>query len=194
VYVPDLGIDKVMIYGLDAPASLLQPAEVPWAAVKPGSGPRHIAIHPKGNYAYLAEELGNTTAVFKRDKISGGLTEIQRISSLPDDFSGSNTNADIHTDPDGEYLYVSNRGHNSLVIYRIDPSTGLLTTVGYEPVRGDHPRNFMIDGTGKLLLVANRGTNNVVVFNMDKGTGKLKYSGVEISVPAPVCVKMLKLK
>jgi 6-phosphogluconolactonase len=194
VYVPDLGIDKVMIYKIDTANGKLTPADVPWAEVKPGSGPRHIAIHPDGKFAYLAEELGSTAAVFLRDTFSGSLTEIQRVSSIPDDYTGENTNADIHTDPEGRFLYVSNRGHNSIAIYSINRLTGMLSLAGFEPVRGDHPRNFMIDDTGDLMLVANRNTDQIVIFRRNKQTGMLTYSGKELNVPAPVCVKMMRLE
>ena len=194
VYVPDLGIDRVMIYKLDTATGKLTPADVPWAEVKPGSGPRHIAIRPDGKFAYLAEELGSTTAVFLRDTFDGSLTEIQRIPSIPVDYTKENSNADIHTDNEGRYLYISNRGHNSIAIYSINQPTGMLSLAGFEPVRGDHPRNFMIDATGDLMLVANRNTDQIIIFRRNKQTGMLTYSGKELNVPAPVCVRMMKLE
>lgn len=193
LYVADLGIDKVMIYQLNADNGLLNPAITPYAEVKPGAGPRHFVIHPNSKFAYLAEELSSTTCVFVRDTINGALSEIQRISSIPADCDTFNTNADIHTDADGRFLYVSNRGHNSLAIYSIDSSSGLLTLIDYQSALGDHPRNFMIDNTGKLLFVANRNSDNIQLFRIIRESGKLDFAGVTLELPGAVCIKMLKL-
>ncbi len=192
LYVSDLGIDKVMIYQLNAVSGLLKPAVIPYAEVEPGSGPRHFTIHPNGRIAYLAEELGSTTCVFARDTVTGSLKTIQRITSIPDGFNGQNTNADIHTDPEGKYLYVSNRGHNSIAIYNIDKN-GLLSVAGYQPTLGDRPRNFLIDRTGHLMFVANRNADHIRVFNISKNTGMLNDAGMTVEVPAAVCIRMLQL-
>lgn len=191
VYVADLGTDKLMIYHLDQRSGKLKAARP--ASLTPGVGPRHFTFHPSGDYVYVAEELNSSTSVYRRDKETGHLTEIQRIASIPSTFTEANYNADIHTDAAGKFLYVSNRGHNSLVIYSIDPKTGLLTTVGYESTFGGHPRNFMLDDTGELVLVANRDTDNVTVYRRDTATGALTYTGVSLAVPAPVCVRMLRV-
>jgi 6-phosphogluconolactonase len=165
---------------------------IPFAEVEPGSGPRHFEIHPNGRIAYLAEELSSTTCVFKRDPVQGSLTQIQRISSIPAGFKEQNTNADIHTDPDGKFLYVSNRGHNSLAIYAIDKN-GLLSSIGYQSTLGDRPRNFLIDHSGRLLFVANRNSDQIKVFKINSESGLLKFSGTTVEVPGAVCIKMLQL-
>lgn len=192
LYVADLGIDRVMIYKLDSGSGLLKPADIPFTEVEPGSGPRHLEIHPDGKTAFLAEELSSTTSVFKRDTAHGSLTEIQRIASIPDGFIEQNTNADIHTDPDGKFLYVSNRGHNSLAMYAIHKD-GFLSVIGYQSTLGDRPRNFMIDPPGNLLFVANRNSDNINVFKMNRETGLLDNTGIALEVPGAVCIKMLQL-
>ncbi|QNF32176.1 lactonase family protein [Adhaeribacter swui] len=194
IYVSDLGIDKIMIYAVDAKTGKLSPAPTPFAQTKPGSGPRHLVIHPNGNFAYSAAELNNTVAAYKVNKATGALTALESISMLPQDFTGTSSAADIHFSPDGKFLYASNRGHDSLVIYAVDAKTGKLTLVGFEPTRGKHPRNFFVDKKGDYLFVANRDDNNVVVFKRDLKTGKLTYSGVEAQIPTVVCVQQLFLK
>lgn len=192
LYVADLGIDKVMIYELSSGSGLLKPAEIPFTGVTPGSGPRHFTLHPNGRIAYLAEELSSTTCVFVRDSVQGSLEQVQRISSIPEDFTGLNTNADIHTDPEGKFLYVSNRGHNSLAIYAVDES-GLLAAAGYQYTLGDRPRNFLIDHSGSLLFVANRNSDHIKVFQINRQSGLPEYTGKTVDVPGAVCVKMLRL-
>ncbi len=188
VYVADLGTDRIMIFKLDENTGRLTPADPPWVASSPGTGPRHFTFSPDGSALYLAEELSFTVSVFRRDAITGALTEIYTTSTLPEGFEGRNSVADIHTDPEGKYLYVSNRGHNSLAIYKVRDN-GLIESVGYEPVRGDHPRNFMVDPRGEFLMVANRNTDNIVLFRIDKSTGLLEYTGQSLEVPAAVCLK-----
>jgi 6-phosphogluconolactonase len=193
VYVADLGTDRVMIYSIDHKTGLLSPASTPWASSAPGAGPRHFTFHPTGPFVYVAEELGSTTGVYRRDIQTGRLDEIQRISTLPDDFELHNSVADIHPDPQGRHLYVSNRGHNSLVIYSIDRLDGTLELEGFEPVRGDHPRNFMMGPRGEYVMVANRNTDNVVVFKRNPSDGSLSLTGITLQVPAPVCLKLHRL-
>ncbi|REL39301.1 lactonase family protein [Rhodohalobacter sp. SW132] len=194
IYVPDLGIDKIMIYEVNETTGILTPAETPYAESTPGSGPRHFTIHPNNEFAYSAEELSSTVAVYTIDPSSGALNEIQRVSMLPEGFDESSSAADIHISPDGRFLYASNRGHDSLVIFEIDSSDGELSLVGHESTRGGHPRNFMMDQHGEFVFVANRDNNNVVVFARDKETGKLNYTGEEASVPRAVCVTQFFLR
>ncbi|MEX0647376.1 MAG: lactonase family protein [Balneolaceae bacterium] len=194
IYVSDLGTDQILIYEVNRTTGELSPADIPFVENTPGAGPRHFAIHPDGNFAYSAEELSSTVAVFSVDQNTGALEEIQRISMLPEDFEGNNSAADIHLSPDGRFLYASNRGHDSLVIYRVDANTGNLTLTGHEPTRGGHPRNFMMDQRGEYILVANRDNDNVVVFNRNMETGELSFSGEEINVPMAVCVTQLVMK
>ena len=192
LYVADLGTDKLHILAIDPKTSTVKPAEMPFVAVKPGSGPRHFAVHPNGKYAYLVEELISSVAVFSRNPKTGALTMIQDgVPTLPNGFSGQNTSADIHIDPSGRFLYQSNRGANTLAIFSID-ADGMLTKVADQPVEGKTPRNFMIDPKGEFVFVANQDTDNITIFRRDRKTGKLTYTGNSVSVPAPVCVIMGK--
>ncbi len=191
LYVSDLGMDKIMIYEVNRQQRKLSPASTPWFENTPGAGPRHLSFRPDGEYAYSAEELTSTVAVLRVDKNTGALKQIQRISMLPDDFEGSNTAADIHVSPDGKFLYASNRGHESIVIFVIDESTGALSLAGHESTIGEHPRNFMIDESGELVFIANRDSNHIVVFRRNPRTGLLDYTGTELIVPRAVCVTMM---
>ncbi len=188
VYASDLGIDQIRIYSLNREAGTLEPAEPPFVESAPASGPRHLAIHPDRPFAYSAEELSSTVAAYAMEAASGALSPIQRLSMLPENHQEASSAADIHISPDGRFLYASNRGHDSIVIFDIDSETGRLTTVGHESTRGGHPRNFYIDGTGTHLFVANRDNDNIVLFERDRQSGKLRATGAEAHVPKPVCI------
>lgn len=190
VYVSDLGIDKVMIYQVQKSGKLV-PAIIPFVKNVPGSGPRHFAIHPNGNFAYSAEEISSTIASFRIDKLNGSLSPLERLNMLPAGFTDKSSAADIHFSPDGKFLYASNRGHESLVIYAVDPKTGKMSLVGHENTGGKHPRNFMIDKRGEYVLTANQNTDNIVVFSRDKQTGKLIPTGEQVLVPAVLCLVQL---
>lgn len=190
VYIADLGTDKLHCYNLNAQTGKLTPNQTPVMSVKPGSGPRHFTIHPNGRFAYLAEETTSSVAVFSRNPQTGSLTLLQdRVASLPADFTGENTHADIHTDPSGRHLYVSNRGHNSLSIFTI-ATDGTIKLIGHQSIMGAKPRNFMVHPSGQFVLVANQDTDNIVVFRRDSKTGLLTDTGERASVPAPVCLVM----
>lgn len=190
LYVSDLGIDKIVIYNVTANGKLV-PAQVPFAQNTAGAGPRHFAIHPNGNFAYSAEELTSTIAAFTVDQVTGSLNPLERVNMLPDGFNDRNSAADIHFSPDGNYLYASNRGHESLVIFSVDSKSGKLTLVGHENTGGKHPRNFMIDKKGEYVLTANRDTDNIVIFKRDKKTGKLTATGEQVKVPAVIALQQL---
>jgi len=187
----DLGTDKVMIYKFDSDYGTLIPASQPYVELKPGSGPRHIKFHPNGKIAYVISEMGSAMSVFDYESGSGHMKEIQRISTLPDDFNGNNTCAELQVSSDGKFLYGSNRGHDSIVVFSIDPSTGKLTTIQHQSVMGKTPRHFNLDPSEKFALAANQDSNNVVVLNRDENSGKLSPTGHEIAIPKPVCVKFL---
>jgi 6-phosphogluconolactonase len=191
VYACDLGTDKVMIYRLDAKAGKLIPNAQPWAQVKPGAGPRHLTFHPGGRRAYLMNELASTVTVFAHDPVRGTLKELQTVSALPEDFKGANTGADIHASPDGRFLYSSNRGHDSIAVFKIDARAGTLALVGHTPTQGRTPRNFAVDPTGALLLVANQNSDTVVTFRRDARTGELQPTGHVAEIPSPVCLKLV---
>ena len=187
----DLGIDKVMIYRVDRITGKLTPAKQPFSELKPGAGPRHLSFHPTGKFLYVISELDSTMSTFKYNEREGTLTMIETVSTLPSDFSGTSYCADVHVSPSGEFLYGSNRGHNSIVVFEIDPRTGKLKVVQHISTAGDWPRNFTIDPSGAFLLVANQRSDNVVTFSIDPGTGQLKPTGHNESIPSPVCLRFL---
>lgn len=193
IYASDLGIDRILIYQVDSDSGKLTPGQVPYVDTQKGDGPRHFVIDPKGNFAYSAGELSSVVNVFRISKENGGLTPVQRISMLPEAFSGKSYAADIHMSSDGKFLYASNRGHDSIVMYAVDQQTGELQIDGHTYTHGKHPRNFSLDKTESLVFVANRDNNNIVIFDRDKITGELSYSGQELSVPTPVYVKLVAL-
>ena len=160
--------------------------------VKPGAGPRHFAFHPNGKYAYVINELDCTVTAFAYQPASGTLTDIQTITTLPNGFDGSNSCAEVCVHPSGKFLYGSNRGHDSIVVYKIDSAKGTLTFVEHETADIKTPRNFNIDPTGKFCLVANQGSNSVVVFRINQKTGALKPTEHKISIGRPVCVRFLR--
>ena len=187
----DLGIDKVMIYRFDRATGKLSLAKQPFAELKPGAGPRHLSFHPSGKFLYVINELDSTLSAFQYDEREGTLTMIETVSTLPSDFSGTSYCADVHVSPSGKFLYGSNRGHNSLVVFAIDQRTGKLTLVEHVSTEGNWPRNFTLDPSGEFLLVANQRSDNVVVFSIDPVTGRLKPSGVNEAIPSPVCLRFL---
>jgi len=192
-YAADLGLDKVMIYKFDSERGKLTPNDQPWVKTRPGAGPRHFTFHPNEKFAYVINELDSTLVAFAYDRDTGTLEEIQTVSTLPEGFEGTNYPADIHIVPSGKFLYGSNRGHDSIVIYQINEETGKLSCIGHESTRGNFPRNFAIDPSGKFLLVANQNTDNIVWFRIDQQTGLLEPTGRETKVPTPVCIKFLPL-
>jgi 6-phosphogluconolactonase len=187
----DLGLDKVLIYRYNAVRGTLVPNTPPSVSVAPGSGPRHFAFHPSGRAAYVINEMASTVTAFRCDPHSGRLQAIQTVSTLPRDFTGSSTTAEVQVHPSGRFLYGSNRGHDSIAIFAIDSATGRLTPVGHQSTQGKTPRNFGIDPTGRFLLAANQDSDSLVVFRIDQETGRLTPTGQVVPVPMPVCVKMV---
>ncbi len=192
-FVPDLGLDRLMVYRLDAARGMLEPHTEPWIKMIPGAGPRHVALHPDGGFAYLVNELDSTVAVLAYDGAAGKFELVQLVPTLPPEFDGESTCAEIQVAPSGRFVYASNRGHNSIVVFSIDPSTGKLSLVAIEPTRGGSPRNFGIDPSGSLLLAANQDSDTVVAFRIDPNTGALSPTGAETRVPTPVCIKFFSL-
>lgn len=188
-YGCDLGTDKVMIYRFDARRGKLIPGRTPWVQLKPGAGPRHITFRPDGKFAYVINEMHATVTAFAHDRVRGTLKEVQTIPTLPADFTGENTSADIHVSPDGRFLYCSNRGHDSIAAFQIDPRNGKLTFIAHQSGGGKAPRNFAIDPTGAFVLVANQKSDNIVTFRRDVKTGRLNATGHVTEVPSPVCLK-----
>ena len=190
-YSCDLGTDKIMIYGFDSKKGKLTANKQPWVQVKPGAGPRHFTFHPSGKYGYVMNELDATVTAFTCDSARGTLKEMQTVHTLPEGFSGMNTTADIHVSPFGRFLYGSNRGHNSIVVFEIEERTGKLRFIQHAATEGRTPRNFAIDPTGTFLLAANQDSDTIVTFRLDKATGRLEPTGHVTEVPSPVCLKIV---
>jgi 6-phosphogluconolactonase len=190
-FAADLGLDQVLVYRLDPDQGTLAAHAPPFAEVKPGSGPRHFAFHPSGQYAYLINELTCTMTAFSYGADRGKLTEIQTVTTLPVPLQAGFSTAEVQVHPSGRFVYGSNRGHDSIAIFAVDQETGKLTVVGHEPTRGNTPRNFGIDPTGQFLLAANQSSGTIVPFRIDQDTGKLTATGQVLEIPAPVCVKFL---
>jgi 6-phosphogluconolactonase len=190
LFVPDLGIDKVMIYAFDATNGKLTPAKQPFAKSADGAGPRHFTFHPNNKYAYLIEELSGTVVTFQYN--NGSAKEIQRISTMPANDSSFAGSADIHVSPDGRFLYASNRSvSNTIAIYKVNQQNGKLTLIGHQSTLGKTPRNFNFDPTGNFLLVGNQNSDQVVIFKRDKATGMLTDTDKRIDVGKPVCLKWI---
>ena len=190
----DLGLDKLLIYRFDAAKGTLAPNDPPFAAVKPGSGPRHFTFHPSGRFAYAINELASTVTAFSYDAARGALSELQTVSTLPGGFLGDSTTAEVQVDAAGRFLYGSNRGHDSIAVFGIDAATGTLTPVEYVSTRGRTPRNFRIDPTGAYLFAANQDSGNVAIFRIDARTGRLTATGKALEVGSPVCVKFVPVE
>lgn len=187
----DLGLDKLLVYRFDAEGGTLTANDPAFASVVPGAGPRHFAFHSSGDFAYVINELNCTVTAFNYDTAAGKLSELQTVSTLDVPQQKGFSTAEVQVHPSGRFLYGSNRGHDSIAVFTIHPSSGRLTLIQVEPTGGATPRNFGIDPTGRYLLAANQNSDNVVVFRIDANTGRLTPTGQELKVPTPVCVKFL---
>ncbi|MGH8017052.1 MAG: lactonase family protein [Opitutaceae bacterium] len=192
--VADLGSDRILVHRFDAETGALEPNDPAFAAVAPGSGPRHFAFHPGGAHGYVVNELSNTVTVFDWDAAAGVLAEKQTLSTLPAGFEEQTTSAEIVVHPNGRFLYTSNRGHDSIAIFSIDAATGKLTAIGHEPSGGDTPRNFALAPGGRWMLVANQASDSIIVFAVDGEQGALRRHGPSIPVPNPTCVRFLTIE
>lgn len=192
LFVPDLGLDRIFSYRIDSNAGSLTPGNPPYATVPPGSGPRHMAFHPKGELAYVVDEMGSKVSAFRYDKASGKLTPLAEYSTLPDGFSGTDNSAEIAIDAKGRHLYASNRGADTIAVFDINPGSGSLNKVQDVSTQGHTPRNFSLDPAGRFLLAANQDSGNVVVFRVDEKNGRLTPTETTASVPSPVCILFLK--
>jgi 6-phosphogluconolactonase len=190
----DLGLDKIFINHLDASAAKLTPGDPPFATVAPGSGPRHLVFSADGKFIYVINEMAGTINVFNYTATSGAMSEVQTISTLPKDFSGYNTTAEIALHPKGKFLYASNRGHDSIAVFAVDRKTGRLTLVEHQSTLGRTPRHFAIDPTGRWLLAENQDSDSVVVFAIDPDTGRLIPTGQTVSIGSPVCAVFVSEK
>jgi len=190
-FAADLGNDKVMIYRFNPLTGKLEPATQASATTHPGAGPRHLTFHPNGKFLYVINELDSSLTTFKCDAAQGTLTAFETVSTLPRDFTGQSFCADVHVSKSGRFLYGSNRGHNSIVVFEIDARDGRLKLVEHVSTEGKWPRNFVIDPSGQFLLVANQHTDNVVAFRIDAQTGRLTATGESAEIPTPVCLQFL---
>ena len=190
----DLGLDELLIYRFDAKNGSLTPNNPPYAKLDPGAGPRHLAFHPNGKFAYVVNELQSSITAFAYDASRGELRKLNTVSTLPKNFSGSNDTAEIKVHPSGKFLFASNRGHDSIALFSIDSKTGALTLADHFPTQGKTPRNFEIDPTGKFLFVANQDTNNIAVFGIDSKNGRLTVTKRTLQVPSPVCLKFMAVE
>ncbi len=188
-YAADLGTDEVLTYAVDHENGKLQ--EIDSIAMTPGAGPRHIAFHPRGTLAFVINELDSTITVFRRTPDTGELEPLSTTSTLPEDYAGENYAADIHVHPSGEWVYGSNRGHNSIAIYALDENTGELTLVDREPARGEWPWNFSLTPDGSRLYVVNRDSHDILAFRIAEDDGTLAPIGEPASASNPVCLNLL---
>lgn len=191
-FVADLGLDKVLVYRYDGGKGTITANNPPAGIVAPGSGPRHFAFHPSGRFAYVINEMALTITAFAYDKQTGSLTEIQTIATVPSDaHSAGNSTAEVVCHPSGQFLYGSNRGHNSIAAFRIDQATGKLTLLGIQGQGISTPRNFNVDPTGRYAVVANQSGDSLTLFRIDAETGALQPTGEQVEIGSPVCVKFL---
>lgn len=188
VLAVDLGLDKVLVYRLNAELGTLTEHDPPSVALPPGSGPRHLAFHPTAPYVYVINELSSTISTCAWDAATGTLRVLDTISTLPNGFNGKNSCAEVRVAPSGRFVYGSNRGHNSIAIFAVDQSNGTLSLAGHVSTAGENPRNFSIDPSGAYMLVANQDTDTIVTFRIDAASGGLSATVHVASVPSPVCV------
>ena len=188
LFAPDLGADKTVIYKFDPATSELSTNEAADFKAPPGSGPRHLAFSPDEKHAYIINELTNTVSVAGFGQDTGALTEIQTINTLPDDFTGNNTTAEIEVHPNGNFVYGSNRGHDSIVVYKRDPETGKLTLVQHAPCGGKAPRHFKIHPSGKWLVCGHQDSDTISVLPLDPETGMLGEPTSTVKAPKPICI------
>jgi 6-phosphogluconolactonase len=190
-YVPDLGLDQIRIYRLDPPRAKLAANDPTFAKEEPGSGPRHMAFHPSGKFAYVVNELKSVVTVFSHDPSTGNLKPIQTVSTIPESYSGENAPAEIEVDKAGKFVYASNRGHDSIAVFAIDEASGTLKRIQIISAQGKEPRGMQIDPTGRWLFVGNQKSNQFAIFRIDEKTGQLSSTGQVIDAPTPVAFQFV---
>lgn len=191
--VDDLGLDDTLVYPFDSAKGALEFDQVKIAKADAGAGPRHFAWSPNGKFGYVINEIGSTVTGFSFDAATGTLTRIQAIASIPKDFSKLDESAEIEVAPSGKFLYASNRGHDSIAVFKIDANDGKLTLAEYASTKGESPRNFEISPNGSLLFAANEKSDNIVEFRIHQQTGKLEATGKVLDVGQPVCVRFVAI-
>ena len=191
-FAADLGTDKIYTCIVDSAVGTLTPAGE--TTLTPGSGPRHLAIHPDHRHAYVINELANTITTFALNGSKGLLSTLQTVATLPADFTGNNTTAEIAVHPSGRFVYGSNRGHDSIAVFKVDPATGMLSFIEHISTQGKNPRNFAIDPTGRWLIAANQDGNSLVIFAINGESGRLTPTGQSVTIGTPVCVRFLPIR
>jgi 6-phosphogluconolactonase len=182
--VPDKGLDAVFVFRVDGGGKLV-PGAPPSVASRPGAGPRHAGFHPTGPFAYVLNELDSTLTIYRFDADSGALEPRQTITTLPPGFSGRNTTSEIAVASSGRFVYASNRGHDSVVVFAVEPGTGALSPVGWEPTQGKTPRFIGLDPAGATLYAANQDSDTIVAFRVDRQSGTLTPTGHVVPVGSP---------
>lgn len=190
--VADLGLDRVLVYRFDPSAGTLTPNDPPSAALAPGAGPRHLAFHPDGRRLFVINELNSTLTAFDYDPDRGALRETQTLSTLPSGFDGTNYPADVHVHPNGQVVYGSNRGHDSIAVFSLGAGAGgKLAASGHQGQGIKNPRNFGLAPGERFLLVANQDAGTVLVFRVDPKTGALAPTEQVVRISKPVCVQFV---
>jgi 6-phosphogluconolactonase len=184
----DLGLDKIFTYQLDPAAAKLSPANPPFTPTNPGAGPRHFAFSPDGRFGFCITEMGATIIAYRYNAENGSLTELDSQSTLPPDFTGTNTCAAIRVHPNGRFVYGSNRGADSIAVFGFDETTGVLTPIEIVSSGGKNPRDFALSPDGKWLVAAHQDSKSLVVFSVDSDTGRLTPNGSTATISMPVCV------
>ncbi len=182
----DLGADRIFVYAYDAAKGTLTPHGE--AALAPGSGPRHLAFDPSGRHVYAIDELASTITVLDYDATSGALRTVQSVPTVPAGFTGTNTTAEVAVSPDGRFVYGSNRGEDTIVVFSVDKASGQLTPAGRVPAGGKTPRHFALDPAGRFLVVAHQDSGSLASFRLDAGSGVPAPSGGKAAVSKAVCV------
>ncbi len=188
---PDKGEDATHIYRLDLASGKLVPNDPPFVKSRYGAGPRHLSFHPSRPFAYLINELDSTVTTYQWDAnrdTGGTLTPVHIITTTPVTFVGDNTGAEIAVAPSGKFVYVSNRGHNSIATFAVDAKDGTLAHVGWESTQGRKPRFFALDPAGENLYVANEDSDTIVAFKLDAASGKPAPTGLIIATGSPSCI------
>ena len=186
VWVCDLGLDEVLSYRIDPAKGGMTPNDPPFAKVEPGSGPRHVVFRNDSKFAYVESEMAAAVTVFSYDADKGTMKQVQVISTLPEDYKGTKSGAEIALHPNSKFLYTSNRGHDSIAIFKVDAAKGTLIFTGTVPTEGKTPRDFVIDPSGNYLFAANQDSNSIVAFKIDQQTGGLTPTGDKYEIGAPV--------
>lgn len=186
VVVPDKGLDRVFTFRFDQ--GRLAPAEVPFAITRETAGPRHVSFHPKAPFAYVVNELDSTVTAYRVTPATGALAPFQIVSALPETFTGNSRASELQIDAQGRFLYASNRGYDSIAVFRIDPATGALKFIEAEPTQGRTPRFFTLSPDGRFMFALNEDSDSIVTLAVDPNAGTLEPTGASVKSGSPVCM------